>query len=67
MGKEISMEERAKKARAMRYKRPALESMGYEQMVRELEEIAEACSDIRYYDPEFFCGGGERKEGDDDG
>lgn len=49
MGKEISMEERAKKARAMRYKRPALDSMGYEQMVRELEEIAEACSDIRYY------------------
>lgn len=37
------------RTRAMRYKRPALASMGYEHLKRELEEIAEACDDVAWY------------------
>lgn len=42
-------EEKKKKAIALRYKRGALASMGYEAMVGELFEISEACSDVRWY------------------
>lgn len=41
-------EKRAEKARNLRYKRPALQSMGYEFMIEELTEIVEACSDVTY-------------------
>lgn len=40
---------KAEKANAMRYKRPALASMGYEAMCQELWDIQEACSDVRWY------------------
>ena len=43
---------RAEKTRALRYKRPALASIGYEIMTGELWEIQEACSDVAYYFPE---------------
>ena len=35
--------------RALRYKRPALASMGYEHIQRELEEIMEACDDVAWF------------------
>ncbi len=41
---------KAAKVRMMRYKRPALASMGYDKIREELEEITEACDEIRYYD-----------------
>lgn len=37
------------RSRAMRYKRPALASLGAEFLIQELEEIAEACDGIKYY------------------
>ena len=37
------------KTRNLRYKRPALASMGAEFIMQELDEIAEKCNDIRYY------------------
>lgn len=37
------------RTRCMRYKRPALASLGAEAIVSELEEIIEACDDIRYW------------------
>lgn len=40
---------RAERAKALRYKRPALASMGYAEMVNELYEIMDACSDVRWY------------------
>lgn len=40
---------KAMKAKSLMYKRPALSSMGYEQMVAELYEIQEACEDVRWY------------------
>lgn len=40
---------RAQKAIAMRYKRPALASMGFEAIRQELWDIQEACSDVRCY------------------
>lgn len=40
---------KAIKAKSLMYKRPALCSMGYEQMVAELYEIQEACEDVRWY------------------
>lgn len=40
---------RAEKARNLRYKRPALASMGYDAMRSELYEIQEACCDVRWY------------------
>ncbi len=33
----------------MRYKRPALASMGYDSIVTELDEIYSACQDVQYY------------------
>lgn len=41
--------ERKQKAMALRYKRGALASMGYEAMASELYEIQEACSDVHWY------------------
>lgn len=42
----MSKEERT---RALRYKRPALASMGFEVMRNELWEIQEACANVQYY------------------
>lgn len=36
------------RAKALRYKRSALSTMGYDQITRELDEISEACDDIRW-------------------
>lgn len=40
---------KAARTRALRYKRPALKSMGYEIIDMELDEIATACADVQYY------------------
>ena len=40
---------RAERTRALRYKRPALASMGYDTIDSELDEIREACSDVHWY------------------
>lgn len=40
---------KAERTRNMRYKRPALASMGDEDLIRELEAIQEACSDIHWF------------------
>ena len=40
---------RAERTRALRYKRPALASMGYDMIDSELDEIREACSDVHWY------------------
>lgn len=40
---------KAERARALRYKRPALASLGYEFISSQLEEICEACSDIHWF------------------
>ena len=37
------------RTRALRYKRPALASMGAEAIMTELDEISENCNEIRYY------------------
>ena len=37
------------RTRALRYKRPALASMGAQEILLELESIVEACDNIRYY------------------
>lgn len=42
----------AERSKALRYKRPALASMGYEALTSELYEIQEACSDVAYYFPQ---------------
>lgn len=42
----------AERSKALRYKRPALASMGYEALISELYEIQEACSDVAYYFPQ---------------
>lgn len=42
-------ETKAMKARNLRYKRPALKSLGYDQIVKELNEMSEACSDVRWF------------------
>lgn len=36
------------RAKALRYKRSALSTMGYDEITRELDEISEACDDIRW-------------------
>jgi len=38
----------------MRYKRPALASMGYEKIRWELEEILEACEEVCYYNHDRY-------------
>lgn len=40
---------KAERTRALRYKRPALATMGFDAIFGELEEISEACSNVRYY------------------
>ena len=40
---------RAERSKNLRYKRPALESMGYEEMVCELERILEECEEVSWY------------------
>lgn len=40
---------KAERTRNLRYKRPALQSLGYEYISNELYEIIEACSDIRWF------------------
>lgn len=42
----------AERSKALRYKRPALASMGYETLTSELYEIQAACSDVAYYFPQ---------------
>ncbi len=37
------------RSRALRYKRPALESLSWDSIMGELEQISEACSDVRYF------------------
>lgn len=41
--------DKERRTRALRYKRPALSSMGFEQLDTELSEIAEACGDVAWY------------------
>lgn len=41
--------DKEQRTRAMRYKRPALASMGYEYIQKELEEIVEACDDVAWF------------------
>ena len=45
---DIEREKRIAKARNMRYKRPALSILGYEDMIAELDEIDDECSDVLY-------------------
>lgn len=40
---------KAERTRALRYKRPALATMGWEAIMHELEEIQEACDDVAYF------------------
>ena len=35
--------------KALRYKRPALASMGAQEIMLELESVVEACDNVRYY------------------
>lgn len=42
-------EAKAYRARNLRYKRPALASLGYDSLITELWEIREACSDIHWF------------------
>ena len=41
--------DKEQRTRALRYKRPALASMGYEHIQSELEEIVEACDDVAWF------------------
>ena len=41
--------DRQQRTRAHRHKRPALASMGYEHIQKELEEIVEACDDVAWF------------------
>lgn len=47
--KEQQAQQRREKARNLRYKRPALASLGADFIINELDEIREACSDVHYY------------------
>ena len=40
---------KAERTRALRYKRPALQTMGWDAIMAELEEISCACDDVSYY------------------
>ena len=40
---------KANRTRNLRYKRPALASMGFDVMMAELDEIEEACTNVRWY------------------
>lgn len=41
---------KAERSRNLRYKRPALRSMGYDDMITELYDIAETCETVRWYE-----------------
>lgn len=41
--------DREQRTRALRYKRPALSSLGYEYIQKELEDIVEACDDVAWF------------------
>jgi hypothetical protein len=47
--KEQKEQQRREKARNLRYKRPAMASLGSECIINELDEIRDACSDVHYY------------------
>lgn len=49
MTKEQKEQQRREKARTLRYKRPAMASLGAEFILNELDEIREACADVHYY------------------
>lgn len=49
-GKSPGVTTKATRTRALRYKRPALRSMGWDTMHAEIAEIAEACEDVRWAD-----------------
>ena len=40
---------KANRTRNLRYKRPALASMGFDVMIAELDEIEEACTNVRWF------------------
>lgn len=40
---------KAERTRGLRYKRPALMSMGWEAMTEEIQIILDACSDVQWY------------------
>lgn len=40
---------KAEHAKMLRYKRSALESIGYEEVINKLNEMQEACGEVRYY------------------
>ena len=40
---------REERTRALRYKKPALATMGFDEINRELLDILEACADVRWY------------------
>lgn len=40
---------KAERTRALRYKRPALQTMGFDSIQSELEEISEACDNVAYF------------------
>lgn len=40
---------KSERTRALRYKRPALMSMGFDTIMSELEKISEACDDVSYF------------------
>ena len=40
---------KAERSRALRYKKPALATMGWEAIRQELDDIQEACSDVHWY------------------
>ena len=40
---------KSERTRALRYKRPALQTMGFDTILSELEEISCACDDVSYF------------------
>lgn len=46
---ETALVQRKERAMSLRYKRPALASLGAEFIISELDEIREACSDVHWY------------------
>ena len=54
------------RTRNLRYKRPALASMGFDAMIAELDEIEAACVDVRWFadqDDETLIRSEERRVG----
>lgn len=46
--RQIKIEQARQRAKALRYKRPALASLGWHDIVEELQEISDMCYDIRW-------------------